>query len=77
MFSLVADLLCPQPSRESPQETGGPRDWLYGALLHRLQTAPLGPDRPGDRSGDALPQGGAGPSQMTSEFYSQPPRRVH
>lgn len=43
MFSLVTDLLCPQPSRESPQETGGPRDWLYGALLHSLPNSSTGP----------------------------------
>ena len=43
LFSTVTDLLCPQPSRECPQETEGPCDWLYGSLLPILPSSSTGP----------------------------------
>ena len=43
-----------------------------GLSFPSFQAAPLGLDRPGNRSNAALLQGGADPSQITSEFCSQP-----
>ena len=75
-FHLWLTCSVPSPLGRVPRRPGAPVTGSMGLSFTAFQTAPLGLDRPGDRSGDALPQGGAGPSQMTSEFCSQPPRRL-